>query len=805
MIDSNTPNGIQIVPVEQDSETVSSISFMEVIRRCLSNWYWFLISVILSLCLAVFYILKTQPTYNRNATVLIKEAATRRMTTSDLESMLSNSSGQVSSKVVNEVIAFQSPALMLEVVKRLGLSTSYAVPGFFRNSVVYGAQVPVNVDFLDFPSNYAASFLLTPVSGGCVMSDLVYSFKGEKVKDGSRYDFAFRDTVSTPVGKIVIVPNEIYDAEWEKQLMVSKTSDLGAAASFLSGFDATSLDVKNRSDVLQLSLSDKSAQRADDIINMMITVYNENWVSDKNKMAVSTSSFINERLAALEKELGDVDESISSYMSTNLIPDVSTVSSMYIDQSRYNARSLQELESELYVYRYIKSYLNDNKDSSQLIPMAGSVSNSGVSAQISEYNKMLLNRNSLLSNSSDKNPIVKDLETALASTREAIETSIENQIGTLESQMALLRAQENRTNSRIAASPTQAKYLTTVGRQQKVKESLYLYLLQKREENELSQAFTAYNTRVITPPMGPAVPGTPKKKMILLAAFLFGLFLPFVVIYIVVVADNKIRGKKDIENLSLPFLGEIPQYVQESNYLLNFFRKSSDASELLVKDGKRDVINEAFRVFRTNIEFISRGSDSPVMIMTSYNPGSGKTFLTMNTAMALAIKGKKVLAIDGDMRHASLSEYIQSPKIGLSNYLNGQFDDFRKVMVAHPDNANLCVIPVGTIPPNPSELVASDRFVALLASAKKEFDYILIDCPPLDIVADTQIIEEYSDRTIFVARAGVMEKSMIANLERLWVEKKFKNLSLVLNGTESAGSYYGHYGYHSYSYYHSQS
>jgi len=796
-------NNVQIIPIDQEQTLVPRASFMDVIHKCLSNWYWFLISIAVCIGVAGFYILKTHPTYTRSATVLIKESAMRRMTTSDLESMMSNATGQVSAKVVNEVIAFQSPALMLEVVERLGLSTSYAFPGLFRKTVIYGHQVPVNVEFLDIPSNYSCSFELRQVPEGVALTKLIYRCKNEKFKGFDDIIGTFGDTLVTPVGHVVVTHNPYFEDEWKKSVIVKKVSDMAAMTGILANFKATSVDVRNRSDVLELVLADHSSQRADDILNTLITIYNENWVSDKNKMAISTSNFITERLASLEKELGDVDKNISSYKSSNYIPDVSAVSSMYMEQTKENAKYVQEIENQLYVYNYIKKYLSQNKADDQLIPMAGSVNNNGISSQILEYNKNLLNRNNILANSSDRNPLVQDLTAALASTRAAIVASIDNQIGTLNEQLASLQTREDNTKSKIAASPTQIQYLTTVGRQQKVKESLYLYLLQKREENELSQAFTAYNTRVITPPMGVAKPSSPKKMQILAIALFLGLFLPFVFFYVMVITDIKIRSKNDLEGVDLPFLGEIPQYHPESDtFWTRFFTHASNAKELLVKAGKRDVINESFRVFRTNVEIISRGAKCPVLLLTSYNPGSGKTFISMNASMAFALKGKKVLAIDGDMRHASLSEFVNSPKKGLSTYLNEIIDNWRDAIVKYPQHENLHVIPVGSLPPNPSELIASPRFSKMIDEAKQEYDIIFLDCPPLDVVADTQIVEEVADRCIFVARAGVMNRSMVSMLEKLRSDKKLKNLSLVLNGTDFGGAYYSTYGYHSYDYYH---
>lgn len=787
---------IQIVSVDQEYTDGPSFDFKAFFNRCLRNWYWFVISIFFCLGLAGFYILKTRPLYSRGATILIKESATRRMATSDIESVLSFSGGStMSSKVVNEVIAFQSPALMQETVKRLGLTTEYLAPSLFRSNVIYGVQVPVTVDFIDVPSNVNIALRIEKQGeSNCIVSKLTYYLKGEKYKLASA-KFALGDTLSTEVGKIAVRKSEFFNGEWKNAIEVRYYTLDGATAMFSSRLKAEPTDMKNKSDVLDITIRDYSVQRADDIVNTLINVYNESWVEDKNKMAVSTSDFIEDRLVALEKELGDVDNNISDFKSQNLLPDLTAVSDLYMTQTKETAKMVQELNNHLYVFRYVKTYLSNNPGTETLIPAVTSISSTSIATQISEYNKLLLQRNNIRSNSSDRNPLVQDLTAALVSTRAAIETAIDNQIGTTTEQIENLKGVEKRNNSRIAQSPTQAKYLMSVGRQQKVKESLYLYLLQKREENELSQAFTAYNTRVITPPMGIARPASPKKMQILLIALFLGLFLPLVAMYILEVLDTKVRTRNDLSSLSLPFLGEVPFHVSEvTRGISKLVGKDVQHTEIVVKPGARNVVNEAFRVIRTNLEFMERGNKCPVLTLCSFNPGSGKTFLSMNISAVLAIKGHKVLVIDGDLRRRSLSEYVGLPKKGLSNYLAGHEVDIHKLIVPGQEIEGLDVLPVGSIPPNPSELVSQPLFKQLIIDLRKEYDYIIIDCPPVDIVADAQIIEESSDRTIFVVRAGVLDRKDVPTLQQAYDKKRFKNLCYIFNGVETNASYYGHYG-----------
>lgn len=359
-----------------------------------------------------------------------------------------------------------------------------------------------------------------------------------------------------------------------------------------------------------------------------------------------------------------------------------------------------------------------------------------------------------------------------------------------------MQQEEQQTTSRIAASPTQAKYLLSVERQQKVKEALYLFLLQKREENELSQAFTAYNTRIITPPYGKMIPTAPVKKNILMVAIALGLLIPVVIIFIMENMNTRVRGKKDIENLTLPFVGEIPLSYRKKKRL-PFRKPQPESYSIVVKEKNRNVINEAFRVVRTNLEFMQgKNGHSPIIMVTSMNPGSGKTFITMNLATSLAIKGKKVLAIDLDLRKASLSTYIQSPGKGVTNYLIGQANTYNEVTVKGKPHPNLDILPVGTIPPNPTELLFENHLEQMLSELKNQYDYIFIDCPPVEIVADTSIINKYVDQTLFVIRAELLERAMLPEIEKFYQTHKYKNMVLLLNGTTDAYTY----GYHKYGY-----
>ena len=766
------------------------IRIQDLFYLCVNKWYWFVISLTVTIGVAIIYLLTTPPVYTRSASLLIKEDS-KGNSLGDAAGLMGDFDlFQTNTNVNNEIQSLQSPAVMLDVVKRLHLDINYHTDGGFYKKVLYGQDCPYTVDFTDLQDNESISFTINPGQDGQILlTD--FSRNGEELE--GEVTAVLNGTVDAPVGKLVVMAMND-SATYDAPIYVSRRGYQDATRDYASNLSVTLSDEK--STVINLSFKDVCIQRAEDVLNTVIAVYNENWIKDKNQIAVSTSAFISDRLGVIEQELGNVDENISSYKSEHLLPDVQAAASMYMEQSSETNAQILALNTQLSMARYIRNYLTNATSKNQLLPANSGIESPGIEQQIANYNTTQLRRNDLVANSSEKNPLVVDMDQSLENMRHAIITSIDNHITTLNTQIRSLQQSERQTTERIAANPSQGKYLLSVERQQKVKEALYLFLLQKREENELSQAFTAYNTRIITPPSGSMIPTAPVKKNIALVAFALGILIPIVIIFLRENMNTKVRGRKDLESLSVPFVGEIPLAGNGKA------KKAATApKEIVIRQGRRDVVNEAFRVLRTNLEFIL---DAPkedkdrasVTLITSFNPGSGKTFLTMNTAAAFALKGKRVLVMDGDLRHGSASAYVGSPKTGLSDYLGKRANNVEELMVEKEDYPGLFVLPAGTIPPNPTELLAEPRLNELVERMRGLFDYILIDCPPVDLVADTQIIEKLTDRTAFVVRAGLLEREMLPELQRCYDEKRFKNMMLVLNGTEGSGKRYGYrYGY----------
>ncbi len=780
------------------------IRVRDLLNICIAKWYWFVISLAITIGVAIIYILSTPPVYTRSASLLIKEDG-KNGSAVDAGVLSEIDIFQTSTNVNNEIQLLQSPSVMLDVVKRLHLDVNYHADGRFYRRTLYGSTCPYTVEFTDLGDNDIVTFTIDSQDGNNLTLN-EFTFNGEEF-DGET-NAVIGDTVATPIGRLVVKPTIIDTTALSSvvsPIYVTRNGLLSTTRAYTSGLTVALSN--DKSSVINLTFNDVCIQRAEDILNTVIAVYNENWIKDRNQVAVSTSMFINERLGVIERELGNVDESISSFKSENLLPDVQAAANMYMSQSSTTTAQILALNTQLSMARYIRSYVTNANGRNQLLPANSGIENANIESQIAEYNSMQLQRNSLVANSSEQNPLVQDLDQSLNAMREAIVSSIDNLMVVLNTQLNSLQQSERQTTARIAANPSQGKYLLSVERQQKVKESLYLFLLQKREENELSQAFTAYNTRIITPPTGSPIPTSPEKKNIFLVAIALGLIIPFGTLFAKENMNTKLRGRKDLESLTLPFAGEIPLVTSKG-------KKQQENNKIVIEQGHRDVVNEAFRVLRTNMEFMlgdaSENGKAPVILFTSFNPGSGKTFLAVNTAACIAIKGKRVLVIDGDLRRGSASAYIDKPQLGLSDYLGHRTNDIASITVEVENHPTLHIIPVGTIPPNPTELLADKRFNQLIEDVRTKYDYIFIDCPPIDIVADTQIIEKLADRTIFIVRAGLLERDMLPELQRMYDNKRFKNMALVLNGTEATGTHYGYrygykygykYGYGSKSYY----
>ena len=779
-----------------NQEEQSDFNFSDIWAMIWGYKWWYVLSLCLCIIFAAFYIYKTPSTYSRSAKVIIDEDS-QDATLRDIAN-ISGFAGQGSGvNVNNEVEAFASPDLMKTVVERLGLETSYVEHQFMRDREFY-SNSPVELSIIE--PIVLSSFSFTIEKGkdenSFVLKDFTVGPDRLKKVEASGI---LGDTLSTPVGKIVLSPT-IYASGWDKDITVSWVNSKAKAKRF-SGSLSAAVSGKQTS-VVVLSLNDTYPNRAENILNTLIDVYNDEWVHDKNRSARNTTDFINERLVVIEQELGGIETDLKEYKEENRLTDIQALSESYLNESSEYATKSFEVHNQLSIAQYIRDYLTEPANANALIPANSGLTSTDIESQIAEYNQIVLQRDKLITSSSERNPLIADMNAAMGAIKSAIIRSIDNLLATLQLQADKIKSQEDQIMARIASSSGQQMELLSIERQQKVKESLYIYLLQKREENEIASLVNVGNTRLIMSPTGSPAPVTPNKMMIMLVAFVLGAGIPFGIIFLRKMMDNTVSNKKDLSILSIPFLSEIPQ-LQSSlkRNIANIGRHRFDNQNcrIVVKKGNRNVINEAFRVLRTNMDMmLGKASGSQTIMVTSFNPNAGKTFITMNIAASMALKGQKVLILDLDLRKATLSKSMDMNREGVVSYLIGKQDNLDR-LVQNVDE-NLDLLSVGILPPNPAELLLSDRFTEMLKILKTKYRYIFLDCPPVDIVADTAIIAQSVDVSVFVMRSGIMDKRALPSVEGLYQEKKYNRMAVVLNGVSKRSGGYGKYGYGHYGY-----
>lgn len=793
----------------QNSEGKRTVRLSDVIKITLHHWPWIVLSVVVCVSLATFYVLRSQPTYKRFSQIVIKDDSGGSSLGSQLSAFAGMGMLGSSTNIRDEINKLQSPDLMETVVRRLNLDMNYSLPGKFHDKIVYGDSLPVVVTFSDFTDADAASFKLEVAKNGDItLSDVVRST--ERNPEPVMFDFVqkapikFGIPAKTPLGQLLVTTGPAYVPGQEYTVMVDRQPIIAAANDYSGKIDIQLQD--QWANTIEFTAVDNDLQRADDLLTNMVKVYNENWIQNQNETSKSTNKFISERLVAIERDLSGVDSDIADYQSTNLVPDLVLTTTRYMQTDQKAEELVLNLNNRLQVTKFLKQYLDNPANRNTVLPANVGIESPAIEKQIAEYNKQLLERDRLVTNSSEHHPLLVSMDSQLDNMYSAIKTSVNNEISSLTEQLRNVRGVKGEATSKIANSPVQAKHLLSVERQRKVMESLYTFLLQKREENELTQVFTPSNTEVIAKPFGDLMPVSPKKKLIVAFAFLFGFCLPFGVTFVKEVTNTKVRSKKEIEELSIPLIGEIPWWRDRKG---DKERKAAGMDErIVVEPSNRNIINDAFRVLRTNVNFLTKNDGvidgqrkrGSVIMMTSIDANNGKSFVSANLAVSLALREKKVIVIDGDLRHGSTSELIGSPAKGISDFLSGGVSDWRPLVVTDGSMQGADVLPVGHFPPNPTELLEVDRFSEMVIEMSREYDYVIIDCPPVNAMADARIIEKISDRCIFVVRIGHLERENLPELEKLYKNKEYKNMSVILNGIQQYGrkKIYGYSdGYHS--------
>ena len=691
-----------------ENENGSGLTLHDLLQMVLANWYWFALSVLICLGMAYYYLASTPKIYSRTATILVKDS--RKGGDMELGAFSDLVGFQNRRNVDNEVYILQSHRLMSEVVKRLHLTVNYSVRDGLRTLDLYGRS-PIEVDFID-DDNQRLSLEVTELEDGRIKLadfDDKYLTKQEKrrVIRGQ-----YGDTIPTPLGQMVVHKTPFMDSTYvDRPITVTKSSPMVTTNAYRATVKS---DVANKqASIVTISMNSSVPKRAEDVINTLIAVYEEDAIADKRQVSVVTNAFIKERMLAIGRELGVVDSEIEGIKKSNQMIDITSEATRSItESSKFKVEGLS-IENQISVANYIRDYLNNPTHAGELIPMVASLTNNGIVAQITEYNDAILRRQKLLENSSERNPVIQDMDNVLAAVRRSIIASLNSHVSTLEIQLSNMRKEEALANHRISTMPSQEKVLLDIMRQQKIKEELFLYLLNKQEETQLNYAVAESNSRTIDQAYGSPRPVSPRSMIILGISLLAGLAIPFGIIYLIGMLDTTIRGRKDIEeNISAPFLGDIP------------FLEGENKGGIVVRETGRDALSEAFRILRSNMTFmnVSSGKEIKCVLFTSSDPHAGKTFVAMNLAMTLATAGKRVVLIDLDLRRHALSTTLgrSNSKKGITSYLAGTITDIGELITPMDVHKNLDVICAGIQPPNPTEMLLSDRLDKLIAELREK-------------------------------------------------------------------------------------
>ena len=763
------------------------VNVVDLFYYLLGNWHWFLLCVLIALGIAYYRYSRTPFMYTSGVTAIIKNPSSD-IRTAQLQTY-DNMINSVS--VTNEELQLRSMTLMSEVVKALDADVNYQDMIKFRDVELYTSLSPVRMAFdRETADPGVLSVTVVPIDEGHI-----------RLQTGSgRQTVALGDTVALGKGRVVFQPTANYDPTHYGQVIhIHKVPVAQAAGGYISR-----LSINHERQIIRLAEQDYNAQRAADIINMLVVKYNESAIREKNRVAVNTEEFINERLQIIEKELGGVEGNLASFKSGNQLMTVNEAAAVYLDDKRGFSADIVQVESRKALANYIRDYINETADRFQMIPANTGLQDTNIDLVIGQFNELILQRERLVAASSTESPAVKQAERSLATLRHNILGLIQNLQNSLDMQRRDLANRERDALRQFTNMPAKERQMLEIQRQQSIKQDLYMFLLNKREENSLSQAMADDNIRVIDPAGANYTPTSPQRTKMALLAILIGLLIPAVVLIARLFLDTKIRTRKEIEdNIDVPFLAEIPLTKDLRGIIFNNSRRKHGEkapSPFVYNPNSHSVFTEAMRMMCTNLSFLDPDSKLPMVIAsTSYSSSSGKTFITANMAACLADAQKRVVLVDTDLRKRSLSgEFELKHKTkGLSNFL---YDlDLKLDDILHKDvRPGIDFVPAGAVPPNPTELLGRPRLEELIGVLRERYDYILLDGVPIQMLADPLVINRVVETNLFILRSGQLDRRILPQLDELNEKHHLHNMAIVFNGPQvkkRRGYGFGSYGY----------
>ena len=775
---------------EAQESKEENIDVKELLFKYLIHWPWFVGAVIACLISAWVYLYISTPVYNISATVLIKDdkkGGSAGML-SGLESLGLDGMISSSQNIDNEIEVLHSKTIAKEVVENLGLYISYTdedefpSKNMYKTSPVQVSLTPQEADLLEEPM--IVEMALQPQGSMDVNVKIAgdeYQKHFEKLPavfptdKGTLAFFLTPDSVLSSKRTL----EETTDSENTiRNITATINKPLAVAKAYCKNM--TIEPTSKTTSVAVISLKNSNVERGKDFINKLLEMYNINTNNDKNEVAQKTAEFINERISIISKELGSTEKDLESFKRGAGITDLTSDAQIALTGSAEYEKKRVENQTQINLLQDLQKYMQN--EGYEVLPSNIGLQDVNLAAAINRYNEVLVERKRLLRTSTENNPTIINLDTSISAMKENVQVSLDRVLRGLFITKADLDREANRYSRRISEAPGQEREFVSIARQQEIKAGLYLMLLQKREENAITLAATANNAKIIDDAIADDAPVSPKGKMIYLIALVLGVGIPVGVIYLLELTKFKIEGRSDVEKLtSVPIIGDIPLTDEKQGAIAVF-------------ENQNNLMSETFRNIRTNLQFMLE-NDKKVILVTSTVSGEGKSFISANLAISLSLLGKKVVIVGLDIRKPGLNKVFNIPRkeVGITQYLANPEKNLMDLVQLSDVSKNLYILPGGTVPPNPTELLARDGLDKAIETLKKSFDYVILDTAPVGMVTDTLLIGRVADLSVYVCRADYTHKNEYTLINELAENNKLPKLCTVINGLDLKRRKYGYY------------
>lgn len=775
---------------EAQESKEENIDVKELLFKYLIHWPWFVGAVVACLIAAWVYLHVSTPVYNISATVLIKDdkkGGSAGML-SGLESLGLDGMISSSQNIDNEIEVLRSKTIVKEVVEDLGLYISYTDEdefpsrNMYKTSPVQVSLTPQEADLLEEPM--IVKMALQPQGS---MDVTVKIDDDEYQKHFEKLPAVFPTDKGTLA--FFLTPDSVLSSKrTSEETTASEKTTRNITATINKPLAVAKWCCKNMTieptskttSVAVISLKNSNVQRGKDFINKLLEMYNINTNNDKNEVAQKTAEFINERIGIISKELGSTEKDLESFKRGAGITDLTSDAQIALTGSAEYEKKRVENQTQINLLQDLQKYMQN--EGYEVLPSNIGLQDLNLAAAINRYNEVLVERKRLLRTSTENNPTIINLDTSISAMKENVQVSLDRVLRGLFITKADLDREASRYSRRISEAPGQEREFVSIARQQEIKAGLYLMLLQKREENAITLAATANNAKIIDDAIADDDPVSPKRKVIYLIALVLGVGIPVGVIYLLELTKFKIEGRSDVEKLTnVPIVGDIPLTDEKQGAIAVF-------------ENQNNLMSETFRNIRTNLQFMLE-NDKKVILVTSTVSGEGKSFISANLAISLSLLGKKVIIVGLDIRKPGLNKVFNIPRkeVGITQYLANPEKNLMDLVQPSDVSKNLYILPGGTVPPNPTELLARDGLDKAIETFKKSFDYVILDTAPVGMVTDTLLIGRVADLSVYVCRADYTHKNEYTLINELAENNKLPKLCTVINGLDLKRRKYGYY------------